>query len=162
MSEREESFRSHPIHTTLGNLADIMDGDVFKTEDANILSAIDRINQVVIYTKTVLDNCIPALCNPGSLKQSNSHLQNVLNEVNSYASNSNPGHLTNTNNHIDTLINSLSNFPYLKNEDQAGSISEMILSFKSQAEGVIDLLRKEKDKLQSNIEAVKNGTYISD
>ncbi len=147
MSKWEDGYRDHPIHTTLQNLIEAVDDDSLTSDDINVIDLVDRINQAISYTKSCLDNVLPALINQGSINNANSYLQNIINEVNSYKANNNIGHLDNTTNHIDTLISQFAAFPIPRPVIEEEVFSGALISFKSQAEKIIQSLSDQKQLL---------------
>ncbi len=151
MSEREDAFRKHPIHTTLDNISSALENDAFSAEDPIVIGLIDRVRESVSYTRTSLSYTIPSLISPGLLKQSNNLLQQVLNELNAYASNTNVAHLNNTTNHIDGLVSNVASFPVPKFavEDEYFSLS--YTAFKKKAEEAIEGIAAKRKELEEQV-----------
>lgn len=151
MSEREDAFRKHPIHTTLDNISSALENDTFRSEDPAVIGLIDRVRESVSYTRSALSYTIPSLINPGTLKQSNSLLQQILNEINAYASNKNVAHLNNTTNHIDGLISNIASFPVPKLTVDGEYFSQSYAAFKKTAEQAIGVIANQRKELEEKV-----------
>jgi hypothetical protein len=84
MSQWEDQFKKHPVHTTLSHLRAIFDGNELVSEDVTVIGLVDKIRQASAYCESALENVIPAIINDAALRNINSYLQNILNEVNAY------------------------------------------------------------------------------
>jgi hypothetical protein len=101
---------------------------------------------------------LPTLVNQGNLNNANSYLQNVLNELNSFKANKNIAHLNNTTNHIDTLIAQFSSFPIPRPIIEEAVFSSSLISFKEQAEKIIQFLSGRKEELQEQLNEVSQSS----
>lgn len=81
MSQWEDSFKNHAIHTTHQNLTVLLDDEELLSEDVHVVGIVDRIRQAALYTKSCLDNVILTLANQGHLNNANSYLQNILHGI---------------------------------------------------------------------------------
>jgi hypothetical protein len=151
MSEKEDVFRKHPIHTTLDNISSALESDAFRTEDPTVTDLVDRVRESVSYTRSSLSYTVPSLINRVLLKQSNNLLQTILNEINAYSSNKNIAHLNNTTNHIDGLISNVVSFPVPKFVADDEYFSSSYASFKSKAEEVIESIALKRSELEEMV-----------
>ncbi len=158
MSKWEDNYRKHPIHTTLQSLVEALDDDALASDNINVIDLVDRIRQAASFTNECLNNVLPALINQGNLNNSNSYLQNILNELNSYKANKNIGHLNNTTNHIDTLIAQFASFPIPRPVIQEGAFTDALISFKDQAETIIRSLSEQRQLLENQLKELSQAS----
>lgn len=158
MSKWEDNYKNHPIHTTLQSLREALEDEALVSDDINIIDLVDRIRQAESFASSCLENVLPVLTSQGSLNNANSYLQNILNEVNSYKANKNIAHLNNTTNHIDTLVAQFSSFPIPKPSVEEDSFSNILISFKDQAENIIKFLSEKKQQLETQLNELSNAS----
>ncbi len=154
MSQWDDKYKDHPVHTTLSTLCDIIENEALISEDATIIGAVDRIRQATEYTATSLQNVIPAIFNNGVLNNINSYLQSIINEVNSYISNKNAGHLNNTAAHIDNLTAQVASLSIPRPKITEKAFSNSALTFKKQVEEIVQDIKKSKNELLSQVEEI--------
>lgn len=158
MAQWEEKLSNHAIHTTLHNLTEAMNSDEIASEDITVMEHVERIAQLVSYAKIRLSNSIPPLINHGHLNNANSHIQNVLNEVNAYISNGNTGHLNNTASHIDNAMAQLNALPAPPQPLIEESFTNSLHQFKTIIEKSFEEIQAAKDELAHSIENVSSSS----
>ena len=158
MSQWDDNYKNHAIHTTYQNLLILLDDEELISEDIDVISILDRVRQAALYTRSCLDNVIPAIVNHGALNNANSYLQAIINGVNAFKTNKNIEHLNNTANHIDNLIAQFAAFPIPRPTVESGTFSNAILAFKEQAEAIIVSLSQQKDQIQGQLNEVSNAS----
>ncbi len=147
MSQWDDKYKEHPVHTTLSNLRDIIDNDALASEDVTIIGVVDRIRQATEYTAISLKNVIPAIFNNAILNNINSYLQSIINEVNSYISNKNVAHLNNTAAHIDNLTSQVASLSIPRPKVTEKTFTNSAITFKKQVEKIVQEITKSKDDL---------------
>lgn len=158
MSQLDDQFSEHAIHTSIENLADRLTDDSLVTEDLNVLEIIDRIKQAASYVENCLNNVIPALVNHSHLNKANSHISSITSELNSYISNSNVGHLNNTSAHIDNLMAQINALPIVKPAITEQSFTKSLIDFKALTENSFSEMKNAKDELVDSVERISKDS----
>ena len=157
MSQFEDRYKNHPVHTTLANLLEILKREELKTDNTNIMSLVDRIGQAADYCNICLENVLPALVTSQSLDQMNNHIQSIFNETNAYISNKNEGHLNNAGSHIDNLMNVLSGIPIPRPKLAQNTFTGFVNRFKDKVEEAINILQTDRNKLETGLAEVNTS-----
>ncbi|MCF6193118.1 MAG: hypothetical protein L3J46_02155 [Kangiellaceae bacterium] len=156
MSQWDDKYKEHPVHTTLSSLCDIIENEALISEDVTIIGVVDRIRQVTVYTTTSLQNVIPAIFNNAVLNNISSYLQNIINEVNSYISNKNAGHLNNTTAHVDNLTSQIASLSIPRPKITEKAFSNSALTFKNQVEEIVNEIKKSRDEFVSKVARISS------
>lgn len=158
MSQWDDRFKGHAIHTSLDNLGERLADDSLKTDDLSVIEHLDRISQLKSYTETCLENLIPALVNQGHLNNANSYIQNVISELNNFISNKNVAHLNNTSTHIDNAMAQLTVLPMQSLPISEQSFTKSLLQFKSLAETTLSEIRESKGILENSVSEISEDS----
>lgn len=158
MSQWDDNFNNHAIHTTIVNLAERLSDKELVLEDLGAIELIDKIVQVNSYAEICLQNVIPALVNKAHLNSANSSFQNILNELNSYISNKNLAHLNNATNHVDAVMAQLNNLPIPNNTIREDSFTKSLTQFKTLVERSFSEITELKNELKDSILNVSDDT----
>lgn len=160
MSQWEDKLEQHAIHTTLANLNEALESEVLISEDINVIAFTDKIGQLSAYIDISLKNVIPPLINQGHLNNANSHLQNVLNELNAYISNRNTAHLHNTATHIDSVMSQINALPVQRKSVEEDGFTESLIRFKKLVEKSFKEIKSLKDELADSVSDISSDTEM--
>lgn len=126
MSQWIDRINNHQIFSLINNLQSLIEGSrEIAQHDPNANSALERIDKVISYLKSLLSQTDQNLINPGILTNITPHLNNVLNEINSYSRNHNIGHLNNANTNIDNLLPFLGQIPAISTSADLINLKEL-------------------------------------
>lgn len=156
MNKWEEQLKNNPIFTTLADLSEKLKDESLVSEDINVIELVDKICQLQIYAEIALSNVVPELINLGILKNANSQMTNVRNEVNNYISNTNIAHLNNAASHVEATMAQLVLLPVPRPHLAEDTFTASLSKFKSLIEKSFQELKEAKDELASSIESVSN------
>ncbi|MDF0535788.1 hypothetical protein PY479_16080 [Shewanella sp. A32] len=156
MSQWDDKFAEHAIHTNINNLNERLNNNALITEDLNIIDILDKIKQAISYSEVCLNNIIPALVNFANLDKANEYLNIISNELNHYISNKNIAHLNNTQSHVTNYISQINALPVSKEKISKESFTNSLVEFKKLAENSLIDLRNKKDELSNSISELKS------
>ncbi|MCW9023094.1 MAG: hypothetical protein OQK73_00285 [Gammaproteobacteria bacterium] len=155
MSRWSEQFNNHPFGsawTAVKSLA--LDKELEKSDRDDAIKEIARLNKVIAYVDSVLEEVDPELMPAPTLDAMNKHATNCQNELNSFSSNQNIGHLTNANNHIDQIIILVNQTPFALTGQQKGAMSQAAIAY---SEVIDEHLSRLKDAVDANVGDVEGN-----
>ncbi len=155
MSNMEEAFNGHQLHSTLANLESALENERLVSDKTNVIVLVDRISTAASYCKSCLGLTLANLISERSLNNANTHVQNILNEVNNFNSNDNEGHLINASGHVDSLLAELRNFPIESPPIAGKSFTAALGRFKTQIEKALQSVVASKSEFSLEIEELK-------
>lgn len=156
MSQWDEKFKSHAIHTTLENLEERLSDENLKSDDLSVIEHLDRIHQLSNYAAVCFGSLIPALVNQGHLNNANSYIQSVISELNNYISSKNIAYLNNVSSHIDNVMSQLIALPMQSPAISQQSFTKSLIAFKSLTEKTLSEIKEAKDELQASVSEISN------
>lgn len=154
MTDLDDQFQEHAVHTTLDNLTQLLNEEVFVSEDLAVVSQWTRITQAAAYAKGRFGRTVPGLANIGHLNKANNALQNIINEVNSYKSSKDIAHLNNTSNHIDALLGQLAPLPLTDSALANETFSDTFAEFSKHAGKIIEQLSAQGSEVAATVDAL--------
>lgn len=153
MSRWHENFQNHPFRATWNALKALLEQDNFVSGDNAQFKEIGRIQKVVKYVDTLIDQIDPELMPAPLLDTLNQHASGCVSELNAFKGSNNIGNLFNANTYIDSIISIFSQTPFILNGHQKGSLSKASLAY---AEALDKHLEKLNVTVSSEIANVKN------
>lgn len=139
---RQPAFDEHPIWASLNSLQASLD----KADDRSEPEAAEPLDAVRYLAALIRSHQEPndtAPYSSASLQAVNSHLPNLINEVNNYVSNGNVGHIQNAEKHADAALNLLGSWPSsLLKGGAAAQANRVFTEYRDDATEAIQALRQ--------------------
>lgn len=154
MSDREEQFENHSLHTTLSQLDSAVQKKSAKEIGDDAVDNFDRIRQAIAFIRGRVEIASPLLTPSNRLDQIQKSLQGCLNEVNQFNSNGNEGHLANASNQLDAGLNNAAVLISLEQPEPSVKAQDAV-SFKSLAKEIITSLRDKANEVEERAEQVE-------
>ncbi len=151
-----EPLLSHPARDTLQAIL-ALDGDPRFADSAVSAEKYrrfrDRCFALARAIDGLFDRSVPTLASLNGLNQLHSHLQNALNELSAFASNSNTGHLANVNTHSDNAAQTLWAFgPQLETLGKR-AVGEILKSHEKTANAHLEDVEGKTKELSAQLQA---------
>ncbi len=126
MSSRwNEQFQNHAFLTTLLSLkTSLEDKELETTNNEAAIKEIARLNKVVKYIQSVVEQIDPELVPLSLLDNLNQHATNCIPQINTFKGDQNVGHLNTANTYIDSMITAISQTPFVTLGLQKGALSK--------------------------------------
>lgn len=160
MSQWIERIQGHAVFKELADLEQSLESSREAAQaDSTAFDAWERIERVTKFIRTFLSDVDPLLVPPSHLSNAHSQLQQVRNQLNSFAGNRNIGHLNEANNQLDNVLSHLGSIPRLEKTVSTQELGEAASSYKKSIGGLIRSLEKqlsglvtEKDVLHTRLQ----------
>ncbi len=160
MSQWIERIQGHAVFKELADLEQSLESSREAAQaDSTAFDAWERIERVTKFIKTFLSDVDPLLVPTSHLSNAHSQLQQVRNQVNSFAGNRTVGHLNEANNQLDNVLSHLGSIPRLEKTASTHELGEAASSYKKSIGGLVRSLEKqlaavvtEKDVLQTKLQ----------
>lgn len=160
MSQWIERIQGHAVFQELADLEKFVESSrEAALADSTAFDAWERIERVTKFIRTFLSDIDPLLVPPSHLSNAHSQLQQVRNQLNSFAGNRNVGHLNEANNQLDNVLSHLGSIPRLEKNASTQELGEAASSYKKSIGGLIRSLEKqlsglvaEKDVLHTRLQ----------
>ncbi len=151
MTQFDDRFVSHPVWDQLTNLEGAINKaqQKAKKDDApeTVLDSIERLREVQIHIKTILDSCDPLIVPMASMNNLNSQLSNMTQQIQNYVQSSSVGHLQNGGSHAnhwaDAALQTVSQLHVPRIPEEIEGIKERITRFRRSAGVHTTNLRKQ-------------------
>lgn len=160
MSQWIERIQGHAVFKELADLEQSLESSREAAQaDSTAFDAWERIERVTKFIRTFLSDVDPLLVPPSHLSNAHSQLQQVRNQLSSFAGNRNVGHLNEANNQLDNVLSHLGSIPRLERAASTQELGEAASSYKKSIGGLVRSLEKqlaavvtEKDVLQTKLQ----------
>lgn len=160
MSQWIERIQGHAVFKELADLEQSLESSREAAQaDSTAFDAWERIERVTKFIRTFLSDVDPLLVPPSHLSNAHSQLQQVRNQLNSFAGNRNVAHLNEANNQLDNVLSYLASIPRLERAASTQELGDAASSYKKSIGGLIRSLEKqlsglvaEKDVLHTRLQ----------
>lgn len=160
MSQWIERIQGHAVFKELADLEQSLESSREAAQaDSTTFDAWERIERVAKFIRAFLSDIDPLLVPLSHLSNAHSQLQQVRNQLNSFAGNRNVGHLNEANNQLDNVLSYLGSIPRLDMAVSTQELGEAASSYKKSIGGLVRSLEKqlvavvtEKNSLQNKLQ----------
>lgn len=160
MSQWIERIQGHAVFKELADLEQSIETSREAAQaDSTAFDAWERIERATKFIRFFLSDVDPLLVPPSHLSNAHSHLQQVRNQINSFAGNRIVKHLNEANNQLDNTLGYLGSIPRLEKISSTQELGETASSYRKSIGALIRSLEKqlaavvtEKDSLQNKLQ----------
>ncbi|WP_186576043.1 hypothetical protein [Aquibacillus kalidii] len=172
----EERITNHDTYTKIERIIQL--SETFNSVPSEQVSKSERLSETFNILKEALDRADPLLISTTTLQNMNSHVTNILNELNSYNSNKNVQHLNNATTHLEKLIPFFSQVMVTRTPEDIEGVRNAVIAFRksigqhlanvereaNEAFSALDQNQNKLNELTSSIEGQKTrlDSIISD
>lgn len=123
MSRWIEQFQNHAFSATLASLKATLEDDELETANNEAsIKEIARLNKVLKYIQSVIEQIDPELVQLSLLDTLNQHATNCIPQLNTFKGDQNIGHLNTANTYVDSMITAISQTPFVTLGLQKGAL----------------------------------------
>jgi len=158
MTEWDERVEGHTVFQTLRQLSTALEKADDSEPEAEVQDSLYRLRRGRDHISDVLDRTDPILIPLPVLENVNTHLQNVRNEVNSYASNGKVAHLNNAQTHLEKAIQQSQLIPSVTTEVDLDAIRSSIVDYRRSAGQHVRYLEEEVNRIRTQVEDLEKRT----
>ena len=148
MSQWDDAFNKHAVHSTLANIRDLTESPKLPIDNQQALELIEKIKVAATYTEVSLQNALKPLVSANTLNQCNKLLTNILNHLNEFSANQNVANLQNTSNHIDSLMGLVLGLPIPHQHLEQDTYNILLQDYKKLVESAYLQLENHSESLE--------------
>ena len=159
MSQWTDRINQHPVHESIRTLESLLIDVDFTdlTQPDQAIADLERIRQVVNFSKSRLERTDPNLVPIQAVKNMHASFQSVVSEVSAFKTNKNAAHLTNANSHIENILTYLTNIPSPSDASDVESVRDAVSSLRRSVGQYLRNIDDEVSSLNRTIAELKTG-----
>jgi len=151
MAQWNETFKSHPVHSSLINFETVVGGIDWFQFTPDVPDLLSRIPHIAKYIRNRLEKIDPILAVPDTLTSINNAIKVATTELSSFLSNKNDAHLANANTNLNSALTHLTTLHTITPSDDSKAPVEGILNYRDTSEQIIKSLGKKVSELETRI-----------
>jgi gas vesicle protein len=150
----DDDFEKHPVRLRLNQIRDLLD-QIGEAEDPGTEAELQRLRDVLSYTRTAIDRADPHLVPRTLLDQADQHATNLFNSAAAFRDSRDRDHLVNANAQADVLLETMARWPVIREPVDIDDVRDRITRFRRSAGQLLQQLRQDANETRAALDSVR-------